>query len=1029
MTLGVAGLLALVAALGGGSDGSATVDPALEWRSIGPLRGSRSTAVAGSPSRPREYYFGAMGGGLWKTVDGGDRWNPVTDGQLQSSSVGAVAVCEADPDVVYIGTGEVQWRENIMQGDGVYRSTDAGRTWTHLGLEDTRTISRIRIDPRDCDRVYAAAMGHPFGANDERGVFRSTDGGASWKRVLFRDAQTGAADLVVDRENPDVLYAGLWQAVMRPWGGQDGGPGSGLFKSADRGDTWIELTRRPGLPRGILGKIGVAAAGERVYAIVSAAAPDPGVYRSDDAGATWRRINDDPSLRARPHYYTRIYVDPGDRDTVYVLTDDLWKSTDGGRTFEEIDAPHADHHDLWIDPGDSRRIINANDGGANVTVTGGPPWTAQDYATGQMYRATTTDDEPYLVCGGQQEIGAACVSSDGAGAVLFNPGGGETAQVAVDPRDSNVFYSGNYGGTGFTRFDRRLPFQRRRIDVWPEVPFGFAPKDLRERFAWSFPIVTTPAFPSAVYTSSQYLFRTTNGGQTWKRVSPDLTRADPATLELPFGPIYHHPNSSYTYATISAVAPSPLDRGLIWAGSDDGLIHLTRDGGATWRDVTPPDLGAFAQVAVIDASAHDPSTAYVAANRYKLDDRAPLLFRTHDYGRTWTRMVDGIADGDFARVVREDPARRGALYAGTEHGVYVSLDDGGTWRSLRQNLPDTQVRDLVVKDDDLVIATYGRGFYVMDDISSLRGGAAHVAVPARARTRTDVRPPREPRAQAARRGGPGPSSFRLSDPADPVRLVDPGVTVVYSLARPAGQVRLEFLDRHRRPIRSFSGAQVPTSPGRHSFTWNLRYPGPTTFDGLVFQLASTTNGPRAPWDSYFVRLTVDGRSATQSFEIRGDPRLQGVGPGEIRRQFRLALKVRDGTSDANEGVIAIRACRAQVDDRVGRAGDVRVREAARRLADALSAIERALHQTELIPGVAWEGVEPLRLNNQLAALLPIIESAESRPTDQTYEAFDHLSGQLADRLHALEGLFDDDVPAFNALLRAHDLPSIRCGRE
>jgi photosystem II stability/assembly factor-like uncharacterized protein len=1109
----------------GGTSGTSTgalssVDPSLlqglEWRNVGPLRASRSIAVAGSPSRRNEYYAGAVGGGLWKTTDGGESWNPVSDQQFTSSSVGAVAVCEANPDVVYVGMGEVQWRENIIPGDGVYKSSDGGQTWAHLGLEDTQTISRVRIDRNDCDKVYAAAMGHPFGSNSERGVFRSSDGGESWERVLYVDDQTGAADLTIDPSNPSVLYAGLWHAVMRPWGGTDAGEGSGIYKSTDGGDTWTDLTRNPGLPQGLIGKVGVAVSGadpDRVYAILSSE-NDPGVYVSDDAGASWREINDEGNLLARPHYYTRIYADPRDRDTVWVLADDLWRSRDGGESFEEVDAPHADHHDLWIDPNDTQRMINANDGGANVSVSGGASWTAQDYSTAQMYGVMTTDDVPYLVCGGQQEHTTACVSSEGVGDDFFSVGGSETGIVAVDPRDTNVFYAGNYGGTTFTRFDRRLPFQRRRIDVWPEIPFGHAPKELKERFAWSFPIVTTPAFPRAVYTSSQYVHRTTNDGQSWRRISPDLTRAEPETIELPFGPIFHHPNSSYTYATISALAPSTLDRNLIWVGSDDGLIHVTRDGGRHWSNVTPPELPQFAYVSKIEPSPHDPGTAYVAAHRYKLDDRAVHVYKTHDFGRSWTKLVNGIAAGDFARAVREDPVRQGLLYLGTEHGIYVSFDDGESWQPLRQNLPDTQVRDLIVKDEDLVIGTFGRGFYIMDDISPLRqltpeaaSDAVHLYDPTDARISVDpgvtvtyhltravdgarlelldgdgqvvdaiaatpssagmhrglLRPgsdngsftvrltaggesetqavavtPGPPRTEAAFPSSQEPSpavaegraaqqgsSFQLFDPADPIRLVDPGVRVEYSLSEPAQEVSLEFLDARGKVIRSFSGSQVPTTPGEHAFIWNLRYPGPTLFPGISMPFAST-NGPRAPWGKHFVRLVVDGESQTQTFRIKGDPRLTGVGPGQIREQFRLALRVRDRTSDANEGVIAIRACRDQIEDRIDGA-DQEVVDAGERLAEALGVIERALYQTELVPGVSWEGVEPLRLGNEIAYLLGIIESAESRPTDQTYEVFDLLSRRLDDQLTALDRLFDKDVAAFNDLLREHELEPIDCG--
>jgi photosystem II stability/assembly factor-like uncharacterized protein len=1036
-------LLVLSALVGGSSPGWAqgraegavlekSAFASLEWRNIGPVRGGRSTAVAGSVARPDEYYFGAVGAGLWKTTDGGENWSPVTDGFLSSSSVGAVAVCETNPNVVYIGTGEVQWREWILPGDGVYKTTDGGETWEHIGLAETQTISRIRVHPTDCDRVYAAAMGRPFGPNPERGVFRSTDGGASWEKVLFVDERTGAADLSLDPNNPGVLYAGLWQAEMKPWGGTDAGPGSGLYKSTDGGETWTNLTDNAGLPDGLIGKVGVAvgADSQRVYAIFSAR-PGAGLYASDDAGETWRLANDHGNLLARPHYYTRVAADPQDPDTVWVLSDSLSRSTDGGATFERVRAPHGDHHDIWIDPTSSERIIDSNDGGANVSTDGGGSWTEQDVATAQMYAVETTNDEPYLVCGGQQENGTACVSSESNGSEFFDVGGSETAQVAVDPRDSDVFYAGNYGGTTLTRFDRELPFQEKRIDVWPHIPFGHAPAELKERFAWSEPIETTPADPRAVYTSSQHLFRSTNGGQSWEQISPDLTRADPSTLQMPFGPVFFHPNSSYTYGTISAIGLSPLDRRLIWTGSDDGLVHVTRNGGSTWNEVTPSNLEPFSYVAKIDASPHDPGTAYLAAHRYKLDDRSVHIYRTDDFGQTWTQITNGIADGDFAYVIREDPQARGLLYAGTEHGVHVSFDDGASWQSLRQNLPDTPVRDLTVKGDDLVIGTFGRGYWVMDGISSLRE-----QMPVSARTTTppvneaETAPTEASAAEAPTGTTAQPkqgSSFVLHDPADPIRLVDSGVEVRYSLTEAAEQVTLEFLDQQGNVIRSFSGEDVPATPGEHTFDWNLRYPGPTLFEGIVITFASTA-GPRAPWGNYTVRMTVDGESAEQQFAIKGDPRLTGVGPGAIREQFRLALAVRDRTSDANEGVIAIRDCRDQVDDRVGQANDPEITAAGEELNEALGVVERALYQTELQPGVSWEGVEPLRLNNEIAYLLRVIESAESRPTEQTYAVFELLSEQLDAQLAELDGIFEEDVAAFNHLLQERGIAPVDCSR-
>ncbi|CAA9346759.1 MAG: GH74 / GH33, partial [uncultured Gemmatimonadaceae bacterium] len=757
----------------------------LEWRSIGPNRGGRSIAVAGSARRPLEYYFGAVGGGLWKTVDGGTSWKPVTDGQLTSSSVGAVAVAESNPDVVYLGMGETCIRGNIMQGDGVYRSADGGKTWTHVGLEQTHAISKIRVDPRNPDVVYVAALGHPAGPNRERGVFKSTDGGKSWKKVLYRDERSGAIDLSMDARDPNVLYAALWEAYRITWQMSSGGPGSGLFKSTDGGATWKEITRAPGLPAGVLGRIGVSvspADGRRVYAAVEAA--EGGIFRSDDAGATWRRTNDDRKLRQRAFYYTHITADPQLRDRVYVQNVSFFRSDDGGVKFDStLTGSHGDHHDLWIAPNDNRRMAQANDGGGAVSVNAGQTWTAQNFPTAQLYHVATTRDFPYHVCGAQQDNSTACLPSSGwanlrgarsdaLGDWMYDVGGGESGYIAPDPRNPDVFYAGSQGAL-LTRYDRSNG-QIRDVQVYPRFFSGEPASALPERWQWTFPIVFAPREPGTIYASSQHLWRTRDEGQTWTRVSPDLTRADPKTLGPTGGPITKDMNGPEIYGTIFTVAPSFVDARVIWTGSDDGLAHVTRDGGATWTDVTPRGLPKFARISIIEASHHQAGTAYLAAKNYLLDDRAPYLYRTADYGRTWTKIVGGIRADDYVHAVREDPARAGLLYAGTEHGIYVSWDDGARWRSLSLKLPDTQVTDIAVEAHDLVIATHGRSMYVLDDIAPIReaGSGAPRAANRRA----------EPPSPAAR--STLPAALQLFTPRPTTRGVDEA-PIQYALARPA----------------------------------------------------------------------------------------------------------------------------------------------------------------------------------------------------------------------------------------------------
>jgi len=1004
------------------TSGTDAINPALlaglKWRSIGPARGGRSQAVAGSSSRPFEYYFGATGGGLWKTTDGGVTWRPVSDKSFEASSVGAVAVAESNPDVVYVGMGETELRGNIIQGDGVYKSTDGGKTFTRVGLEKTLAISRIRIHPTNPDIVYVAALGDPYGPNADRGIFKTTDGGKSWTKSLFRNDNTGAVDLSMDPAHPDVLYAGLWEVYRTPHSLSSGGAGSGLFKTTDGGATWTELTSRPGLPKPVWGKIGVSVSGadaNRVYAIIEAA--EGGVFLSDDGGGTWTRVNDDRRLRQRAFYYTRIYADPQAKDTVYVLNTGIYRSTDAGKTIRGIRVPHGDNHDLWIAANDPKRIINSNDGGANVSVNAGESWTNQNFPTAQFYNVFTTAHVPYHVCGAQQDNSTACVSSTGDG-TLYDVGGGESGYIAPDPEDTDVFYAGSYGGL-LTRINRRTG-ETRAINVWPDNPMGFSSSDITERFQWTYPIVIAPTDPNTLYATSQHVWRSTNEGQSWQRISPDLTRHDPSTMGPSGGPITLDQTGVETYAVVFALAPSPVDGRVIWAGSDDGYVHVTRDGGTTWQRVTPPDLPDFTRISFIEASPHDPGTAYLAGNRYQRADRAPYVYKTTDYGKSWTKIVRGLPPSDFARAIREDKKRKGLLFVGTENGIYVSFDDGAGWQSLRLDLPVTPVHGIEVKGDDLVIATHGRSFYVMDDISVLRQV-----------TRTTNSEP-----------------VVLFKPAGAVRSVSRGVSIDYFLKSAADKLTIDILDTQGSIIRSFTGAPsnekdaASTSPadsgddtprqvtphpavkqGMNRFTWDMRYPNARDFPGLIMW-AGSTRGPEAPPGQYSVRLTANGVTKTESFSISRNLVVKTVTDADLLEQFKLARQINDKVSAANEAVLRIRNVKEQVSDRLTKTKDSAITTAAEPLVARLTAVEGEIYQYRNRSSQDPLNY-PIRLNNKLAALQGLVETGDYRPTDQSYAVFKQLSEQLDKQLGQLDTLLSVDLPAFNKLLARKKLDAVK----
>jgi photosystem II stability/assembly factor-like uncharacterized protein len=1066
---------------------------ALRWRCIGPPRGGRVVAVAGHPTEPATFYFGAVAGGVWKTTDGGTYWENVSDGYFQTAAIGALAVAESDPSVIYAGTGEATIRIDVVYGDGVYKTTDGGQTWAHMGLADTRHIGKIRVHPRDPDLVYVAALGHAFGPNRERGIFRSRDGGRHWQQVLFRSDKAGAIDLAMDPGNPRVLYATTWEVYRHFWTLSSGGPDSRIYKSTDGGDTWTDLTDNPGLPSGIKGKIGVTvspARGDRVWAIVEA--EKAGLYRSDDGGRTWELASDNRDLIHRPWYYCHVFADPVDPDTVYVTNLRMWKSTDGGRTFTEITTPHGDNHDLWIDSRDPRRMVEGNDGGACITFNGGQSWsTIYNQLTAQFYHVAVDNQYPYRVYGTQQDNSSVSVpsASENGGITwgdCYPAGTGESGYIAVHPRDPNVVYVGAVGsspggGGALQRYDHRTR-QIRLVTVWPEVYYGWGARDLKYRFAWTFPIVFSPHDPGTLYATGNLVFRTRDEGSSWEAISPDLTRQDPAKLEASGGPLTKDTSGAEHYGTVYAFAECPHERGVLWAGSDDGLVHVSRDDGQSWQNVTPPDLPEWSLIATIEASPHARGTAYVAATRYKVDDYNAYLYRTEDYGRTWHALAGGFPAGEITRVIREDPARRGLLYVGTETGVVVSGDDGATWHRLSGTLPVAPVYDLVVKNGDLVAATHGRSFWILDDLTPLRE-AATAETPRLLPPRATVRPWQNWSVDLFR--GPGkahknymmalgtgltfyedktPEGERLRTFLDAGENPPAGAIVYYVLpAAPAGPVSLAFLDSGGAVIRTFvtrpeepaadggtsrpAGAEtapgapdgapkderyITARPGLNRFVWDLRYPAAEKVPGDVTTEKSIT-GPLAPPGRYQVRLTVGERSWTQSFEVQKDPRVP-ASQADLDAQFALWSRIRDTLSEAHAGINRLRRIRRQVGEWSQRSRETAPggpdAERLRAIADAAEALVARLTEieAELVQTSARNSMDalrlPARLNLRLASLVSVLSSADAAPPRQAVQVYEHLAGLVRRELGRLQALVETDVTAFNTLVREGSLPAV-----
>ncbi len=968
----------------------------MRWRLVGPFRGGRAETAVGVPGNPDVYYFGAVAGGVWKTTNGGITWKPIFDHE-PVSSIGAIAVAPSNPNIIYVGTGEPCLRNDISYGDGVYKSLDGGNTWTNIGLRDSQHISNILIDPSNPDVVLVAAVGHAFGPNEERGVYRSNDGGKTWQKVLYVDDKTGATDLAVDPHDSKIMFAAMYQVRRTAYSMISGGPGSGLYKSVDGGMTWRHLEGH-GLPGGILGRIGVTVSGanpRRVYAIIEA--KENALYRSDDGGESWQMVNNDPAW-VRPWYQNHVFADPQNQDVVYLLFLSVSRSTDGGRTFEDLPIPHSDNHDLWIDPANPKRMINANDGGATISVDGGKTWTPQsNQPTAQFYHIATDNEFNYHLYGAQQDLGTVAIQRRSDSGVIdlreWHPvGGGESGYILPDPRDPEIVYAGDHAGH-FTRYDGHTG-QIQSISPW----FGgraHVPAELAHRFEWTAPMALSPYDPNVIYLGGEVLFKSTTDGMGWTIISPDLTRNDKSKQQSSPEPLTPDNSSSEYYDTIFAVAESPVQKDLIWAGSDDGLVHLTTDGGKHWTDVTPKQMPEWARVNMIEPSLDEAGAAYMAGDLHFSDDFRPMIFKTTDFGKTWTAIVNGLPAKAYVHSVHADPKRKGLLYAGTELGIYISFDDGANWQSLQLNLPPSPIYDTTVHGDALAVATHGRSFWMIDDIAPLRQANAEIAS-----SEAHLYTP----APAYRERGPGGFGGRGS--AQNVALNPPAGAVIdyYLSSASSGPVTMQILDHSGQLVRKFSsegrgdakkpggrtqgnnGADVflPADAGMNRFVWNFREDGPTTVPGMVILELRGGGGPLVAPGTYQVKLMVAGKEYTAPLEVKADPRVK-ASQADLEKQFEFAVKIRDRISEIHNTVNQIRAARTKLEaDRNGASPSKT--QALDGVEQNMAAIEGQLIQMGSV-NFAASLVYPIMLDAQYADLGNAVESSDSAPPMQTYEMF------------------------------------------
>jgi photosystem II stability/assembly factor-like uncharacterized protein len=1013
----------------------------LKYRMIGPFRGGRSLTAAGIPGDPTTYYFGATGGGVWKSTDAAMTWSPVFDKE-GTSTIGSIAVASSNHNVVYAGTGEACIRGNISHGDGVYKTLDGGKTWKNVGLRDSRAIGKIIINPTNPDIVFVAALGHPYGPNTERGIFRTTDGGKTWEKVLYKDENTGGIDVAFDPHNANILYGALWQARRTSWSMASGGPGSGLYRSNDGGTTWKHLEEH-GLPKGPYGKIGVAVAAnsDRVYALIEAHNPEGGLYRSDDAGESWQLVNPGHSLWQRPWYYMHVIADPRDENVLYIMNVEAYKSTDGGHLFNKVSVPHGDNHGLWIDPQNTKRMIASNDGGVTVTLDGGKNWTPQDnQPTAQFYHVTTDTATPYRVYGAQQDSGTVAITSrsdDGSISRTdwYDVGGGEAGYIAPYPPDPNIVYAADYQGN-ITRYDRHIG-QVKSITEVPELSDAHGAANLEHRFQWTAPVMISPHDPETLYHAGEVLFKTTDGGVRWQPISPDLTRNDKIKQKVSGGDITLDDSGTEYYDTIFALAESPLKKGQLWVGTDDGLIQITQDEGKTWTNITPKDMPEWSRISQIDASPFDAGIAYVAVDRHQFDDLKPYIYKTSDFGKTWTKLGTGIPDTTFVRVVREDPKKKGLLYAGTETGVFVSFNDGAKWQPLKLNLPTTPIHDLVIKENDLVVATHGRAFWILDDVSPLRQYSDDIA----AKDAFLYKPSIAYRIQAGAGAERHPSKRTGQNP--------PAGAVIYYFLKDAPkkdtEAKVEILDASGSVIRTYSSTEYepleePLDPddkkpekqlkpeaGLNRFVWDLRYEEARRVPGYyLWEYESGARGPVAVPGHYQVRLTVGTQTQTSDFDLKLDPRVK-VSQSDLEAQFNLLIQTRDELSRVYDTVNQIQDVRSQLAGLKRRlpenAGAKNIVAAADDLERKLVAVREAFLNLDISANEDSLAYPP-QLDAKLAFLAMDAGSADAAPTEAEQRQFQKLKRESGELLAKWDDLQRRDLAAFQKMASEGSLSTV-----
>ena len=982
----------------------------LEWRMVGPFRGGRSATVTGVIGDRNLYYMGTAGGGVWKTTDGGQTWENISDG-FYGGSIGAIAVSQSDPNVIYVGEGEETVRGNVSSGRGLWKSTDAGKTWQSIGLKQSEHIGRIRIHPSNPNLVYVAAMGNLWKPNAQRGVFRSKNGGETWEKILFESDKAGAVDLVLDPNNPRIIYANTWEIKRNGYRMDSGGPGSKLWQSVDGGDHWKELTNKPGLPKGVWGISGVAVSplnSNKIWVIIENA--KGGVYRSDDGGENWTYISSKNALRQRAWYYSRIYADTQNEDRLYVLNTSYHRSNDGGKTWEGFNSPHGDHHDLWIDPQDNQRMIIADDGGAQVSVDGGLNWTTyHNQPTAQFYRVTTDNSFPFKILGAQQDNSAIRISHRSSGNAIterdWEPtAGGESAHLAPDPKNPDIVYGGTY--KGYMNRKDHITGQSRSTNVWPYNPAGSGVEVMKYRFNWNYPVMFSPNDPNKLYAGSNYLHESVNEGQTWRVISPDLTRNEPHTLRSSGGPITQDNTGVEFYGNLFAMVESKQEAGVIYTGSDDGLVHVTRDGGKNWTQITPPMSPKNNMINCIDVDPHHPGGVYVAATAYKFGDYTPYLYKSKDYGKTWTVITSGIEKNDYTRAIRADLVRPGLLYAGTEWGLYISYDDGTHWENFRLNLPIVAIRDLHVREEYLIAATHGRSFWMIDDLGPVRQMNDQVL----AKTHHLYAPkPAFRMAQSGRR-----VNTKIEGTNHPN-----GALLNFFIEDEKADVRIEILEADGSSIRSYSNqskersSKLQVKAGGNKFVWNLRYPGFLAFPGMVLY-SSPNLGPKAVPGTYLTRLIVDGDTLQQNLTVLGDPRMSNT-PSDYQAQFDFLIQVRDKVSQAHQAMLDIEKIRQEINFVKSKIKDPILLDKMTAFINQLTVIEGTIHQTK-----NKSNQDPLnygiKVNNRLAFLMADQQRGDYPPTDQAHQVYIELAADLDQILTEMKNLCAQSIPDLNKVL-------------